>query len=52
MGLIQVLGVIAIVVGLLGLFAVVSISLPVSILIIVIGLLAVVFGGGFAFPHR
>ncbi len=46
MGIIAILGLIAIVVGFLGLFSLIHLTLPVSLLIVVAGLLAVVFGGG------
>lgn len=40
------LGLILVVVGVLGLLTIISLTMPVSIIIIVAGLLAVVFGSG------
>jgi hypothetical protein len=46
MGVLAILGLIAIVVGFLSLFSIIHLSLPVALLFIVGGVLAVVFGGG------
>jgi len=47
MSILAVVGIVGIFIGFLGLFHVIAISLPVSLLAIVIGVLLVVFGGRF-----
>jgi hypothetical protein len=46
MGLLTVLGLILIVVGVLGLFTIIHLSVPISIVIVVAGLICIVFGSG------
>lgn len=47
MGLLAVVGIVLIIVGLLGLFKVLAISLAIALLTCIVGLLLVVFGGRF-----
>ena len=47
MNFLAVLGIVAIVVGFLGLFHVISLSFAVALVVIVSGVLLVVFGGGY-----
>ena len=52
MGLFAVIGVILIAVGFLALFSILSLSQPIALVLIVVGVLLVVFGGRFTDIRR